>query len=123
MEENAMDGRWVEVCALSDITPGTGVAALLNGRQLAIIRTCSDQLFALGNYDPFSKACVIARGIIGDHNGTPKIASPMYKQSFDLRNGRCLEDPEICLGSYAVRVVEGRVEVYSAPAPAEAPLR
>ena len=52
------------------------------------------QIFAVGNYDPFSHAFVIARGIVGDRGGVPKIASPIFKQSFDLRTGQCLDDRE-----------------------------
>ena len=44
----------------------------------------------------------------------PKIASPIFKQSFDLRTGQCLDDPAVRLASYPVRVVEGRVLVASA---------
>ena len=53
------------------------------------------RLFAIGNFDPFSKAFVLCRGIVGDKGGVPKIASPIYKQTFDLRTGQCLEDPRV----------------------------
>ena len=36
---------------------------------------------------------MISRGIVGDRGGVPKIASPIFKQSFDLRTGQCLDDP------------------------------
>jgi nitrite reductase (NADH) small subunit len=104
--------EWLEVCALADIPPGCGVAALLRGRQIALVRPGEgDTLFALSNYDPFSEAFVIARGIVGDAAGRPKIASPIYKQSFDLATGACLDDASIRLPVYPVRVRGGRVEV------------
>ena len=104
--------EWLEVCALSDIPPGCGVAALLRGRQIALVRPGEgDTLFALSNYDPFSEAFVIARGIVGDAAGRPKIASPIYKQSFDLATGACLDDASVRLPVYPVRVRGGRVEV------------
>lgn len=104
--------EWLEVCALADIPPGCGVAALLRGRQIALVRPGEgDTLFALSNYDPFSEAFVIARGIVGDCAGRPKIASPIYKQSFDLETGACLDDASIRLPVYPVRVRDGRVEV------------
>ena len=86
---------WVDVCALEEITPDTGVAALVDGRQIAIVRVGEgdqQQVYAVGNFDPFSQAFVIARGIVGDRGGIPKIASPIFKQSFDLRTGQCLDD-------------------------------
>jgi|SRR5450432_1508307 len=104
--------EWLDVCAIADVPPGCGVAALLVGRQLALVRPGdAEGLFALSNYDPFSEAFVIARGIVGDHAGRPKIASPIYKQSFDLETGVCLDDPTVKLSVYPVRVRHGRVEV------------
>jgi nitrite reductase (NADH) small subunit len=70
-----------------------------------------DRLYALSNFDPFSDAFVIARGIVGDRAGRAKIASPIYKQSFDLETGACFDDPAVTLPTYPVRVREGRVEV------------
>ena len=106
-------GAWQRVCALEDIVPQTGVCALLGRKQVAVFRVAGDpdELYALSNFDPFSKAFVLGRGIVGDRNGVPKIASPMYKQSFDLRTGQCLDDPEVKVTSYPVRVRDGWVEV------------
>jgi len=105
---------WEDVCALDDILPGTGVCALVAGRQVAVVRTAAD-LYAIGNFDPFSKAFVLSRGIVGDRGGVPKIASPIYKQTFDLRTGQCLDDPRVRVPSYEVRVERGRVLVSRQP--------
>ena len=103
---------WVDVCALDDVTPDTGVAALVGGRQIAVVRVGDGaDVYAVGNFDPFSRAFVIARGIVGDRGGVPKIASPIFKQNFDLRSGQCLDDPAIRLPSYPVRVAGGRIAV------------
>lgn len=104
--------RWVDVCELDAIVPGTGMAALLGGDQIAIVRSRDGRaIYALSNFDPFSKAFVIARGIVGDRGGVPKIASPIYKQNFDLRTGVCLDDPKVRLPVYPVRERAGRVEL------------
>ena len=105
--------EWIDVCAVDDITPDTGVAVLLGELQIAIVRVGDgdDQIFAVGNYDPFSHAFVIARGIVGDRGGVPKIASPIFKQSFDLTSGQCLDDANVRLPSYPTRVCEGRVSI------------
>jgi nitrite reductase (NADH) small subunit len=102
---------WVDVCALEEVLPNTGVCALLAGKQIAIFRAGSDELYALSNFDPFSKAFVLSRGIVGDRGGVPKVASPIFKQSFDLRTGRCLDDAEVVVRTYPVRLRGGRVEV------------
>jgi len=105
---------WEDVCALEDIVPDTGVCALVDGRQVAIVRT-DGTVYAIGNFDPFSKAFVLSRGIVGDRGGIPKIASPIYKQTFDLRTGACLDDPRVRVPSYEVRVERGRVLVHRQP--------
>jgi nitrite reductase (NADH) small subunit len=103
---------WFDVCALADIAPASGVAALIGERQIALVRPGDDErIFAVSNYDPFSEAFVIARGIVGDKGGRPKIASPIYKQGFDLETGVCIDDPSVRLPIYGVRVRQGRVEV------------
>jgi nitrite reductase (NADH) small subunit len=114
-EEPALDGAWVDVCALDDIVPQTGVCALLGRKQVAVFRVGVDDLYALSNFDPFSKAFVLSRGIIGDRAGVPKVASPVFKQNFDLRSGQCLDDPAVAVTTYPVRLRAGRVEVFVAP--------
>jgi assimilatory nitrate reductase catalytic subunit len=94
----------VAVCRLADIVPGGGVCALVGGEQVAVFRLADDSVYALGNYDPFSRANVLSRGIVGDLKGQLVVASPVYKQHFSLRSGRCLEDPAVRVPVYGVRV-------------------
>ena len=101
---------WRDVCALSDIVPNAGVCALVGADQVALVRI-GDEVFAIDNFDPFARAFVISRGIVGDRGGVPIIASPIYKQPFDLRTGQCLDDPTVRLRVFSARVRDGRVEV------------
>jgi nitrite reductase (NADH) small subunit len=107
---------WEDVCSVDDVLPDTGVCALVAGRQVAIIRA-GDTFYALSNFDPFSKAYVLSRGIVGDRGGVPKIASPIFKQTFDLRSGRCLDDPRVSIPTHEVRIERGRIFVCSTPRP------
>lgn len=103
---------WQDVCAFDDLLPDRGACALVDGHQVALFRVSpTDDLFALSNHDPFSGANVMSRGIVGSRGDVVKVASPMYKQSFDLRTGVCLDDPTVSLPVYVVRAREGRVEV------------
>lgn len=96
------------VCRLDQIEREGGVTALVAGEAVAVIRTYDDQVFALSNYDPFGKASVLARGIVGTltvaDEQVPFVASPLLKQRFDLRTGRCLDDPSVRVATYDVRV-------------------
>ena len=86
-----MDGRaathaW-PVCRVDDLEVERGATALVHGQAVAIFRTHDDEVYALGNHDPFAKASVLARGIVGTRGDVPFVASPMHKQAFDLRTG------------------------------------
>lgn len=102
---------WIEVCALDELVPGRGVCALVGSYQVALFRLPDDTLFGLSNYDPFSEAFVLSRGIVGTRGDVPKVASPVYKQSFDLRTGVCLDDPSVAVATFPVRVVDGWITV------------
>jgi len=102
----------VPVCRFADLQPERGVAALLpDGVQVAVFRTHDGTLHALSNVDPFSGAAVLSRGIVGDRGGTPVVVSPIYKQAFDLRTGRCLDDDAVSVAVFPARVVDGMVLV------------
>ena len=103
-------GHRVFVCALGDVLDGAGVCALVDGEQLALFRV-GEEVFALENHDPWSGANVLARGIVGDLQGQLVVASPVYKQHFNLRTGRCLEDESVGLRHWPCGVLDGRVWV------------
>lgn len=106
---------WTAVCAATDILPNTGVAALVDGRHVAVFRVGGDQLYAIDNVDPKSGASVLSRGLVGNLGDRIVVASPLYKNHFDLRNGECIEAPEHSVRAHAVRVDQGRVVVALAP--------
>lgn len=111
-EIKAIAKNWVTVCSLDAIAPNTGVTALIETEQVAIFRIGqTEEVYAVGNFDPFSKAFVMSRGIVGDRKGVLKVASPIYKQNFNLKTGVCLDDQNISLPAYSARVVEGQVQV------------
>jgi NAD(P)H-dependent nitrite reductase small subunit len=103
--------NWTAVCALDDIVPNSGVCALISGRQVAVFRVSDDRVYALSNHDPFSNANVLSRGIVGDIKGELVVASPVYKQHFNLATGQCIEDEAVKVTSFAARVSNGMVEV------------
>ena len=106
--------EWKPICAFDDITPQTGVCALVDGKQIAIFRF-DDMVFAVDNYDPASQANVISRGMVGDLGGDPVVASPIYKHHYSLVTGRCLEDPDNSIAAYPVRLLDGKVWLQSTP--------
>ncbi|TXH04200.1 MAG: nitrite reductase small subunit NirD [Nevskiaceae bacterium] len=115
MEKGSIKGG-VEVCALDDILPDMGVCALVEGRQVAVFRVGeTDEVYAIGNYDANSGAAVLSRGIVGDLGGRLVVASPIYKQHYDLKTGECIEDPIASVRVYSASVKDGRVFVAAPP--------
>lgn len=108
---------WVSVCSLSELVDGVGVCALVDGKQIAIFKIPSldgsqdYSLHALGNYDPKGKAFVLSRGVVGDIQNVPVVASPLYKHHFSLLSGYCLEDDNYQVPVYSLKVYNGRVFV------------
>jgi len=99
------------VCQYDVLLPERGVAALIGDVQIALFRTHDGSVFAIGNQDPFSGANVMSRGIVGSRGDVHTVASPMFKQVFDLRTGVCLDDPSVSLPVYPVEIVDGQVLV------------
>lgn len=101
---------WVQACPLGTLLPGRGVAVLLpDDAQAAVFLLPNGMLYAVDNLDPYSGAAVLSRGLTGDREGEPTVASPLLKQRFSLRTGEALDDPSVRLTTYAVRVLTGTV--------------
>lgn len=104
--------NWIDVCAIDDLQPESGICALVQGKQVAIFYLARQQaVYALSNFDPFCRANVLSRGMLGDMGGEPMVASPMYKQHFHLRTGVCFEDAECSVFAYQVRIENNRVSI------------
>ncbi|MFQ6391828.1 nitrite reductase (NAD(P)H) small subunit family protein [Nocardia sp. KC 131] len=119
---------WTQACRLDYLIPGRGVAVLLRGgrragaqrpgatlSQAALFLLSDGTLCAVGNIDPFGRAAVMSRGIVGDRGGIPVVASPLLKQAFSLVDGHCLDDDSAALPVYAVRVDDGIVSISNEP--------
>lgn len=120
----ALEPTWVQICTLEDLPRERGACALVDGTQVALFRTFDDTVYAVQQLDPYSGAHVMSRGIVGTRGGTPTVASPMYKQVFDLRTGECLDpvgkDPRHLL-AYAVRLADGVVSIGPPSPPDQVP--
>ena len=74
------------------------------------------ELYATQNTCPHTQTAVLARGIVGDQCGTPKVACPLHKRTFDLRSGACLSQDAPAIATFAVRV-EGDDVLVELPPP------
>ena len=102
---------WGKVCSLSDLIVESGVCALVKGHQIALFYLPKENptVYAVGNWDPIGKANVLSRGIVGDVKGQLVVASPLYKQHFDLISGVCIEDDAISIPVYPVAIEDNQI--------------
>ncbi|WP_440875639.1 nitrite reductase small subunit NirD [Thalassotalea sp. PLHSN55] len=109
--------NWADICSIDEILPNMGRCALVDGEQVAIFRVkaigqdIDDQFYAVNNYCPFSDANIISRGIVGSLSDQIVVASPLYKQHFDLVSGKCLEDETVSLKTYPVRIEGNKIQL------------
>lgn len=124
------DQTMIDICALSDLSVERGAAALLGGDQVAVFRLVDDSVRACQQHDPYSGTNVLSRGLIGSHEVSagdggpeelvPTIASPMYKQVWNLDTGEVLDaggGEKLPIAVHAAEVRDGRVLVSAAPRP------
>ncbi|AKK10356.1 nitrite reductase (NAD(P)H) small subunit [Corynebacterium uterequi] len=113
------------ICTTAQLTPGLGAAALLEGnRQVALFRLHAalagdagtpgpdgTRYVAVDNIDPYTGAAVMSRGIVGETDGRPTIASPLLKQKFFLDTGASLQGDDKALACYDVSIDDDVVYV------------
>ena len=106
---------WTDICPVNDLTPNAGICAQFNEQQVAIF-LCkrTDTLYAVSNYDPFGDANVLSRGIIGSTEDITYVASPLYKQRFNLTTGECLDSEVHQLKTFDVRIENQQVQLKEA---------
>lgn len=106
------DLTWHDICDTAELPKNAGVAALLGDLQIAIFSIGEEaQIYAIANYDPFSDTNVLARGIVGSIGEEIVVASPIYKEHFNLATGQCLEDENVSVASYPVRIENNRISI------------
>lgn len=104
--------EWYTVCHRDALIKNSGVCVLWGHEQVAIFychRT--DSLYAVDNYDPVGEANVLSRGILGSLGDDIVVASPLYKQHFNLLTGQCIELPEVKLKTFSVRCQGEKVQL------------
>src|SRR5690606_26327490 len=102
--------QWRALCSRRDLAAQSGVAAWLDGTQVALFHL-ADEACAIENRDPKSGANVIGSGILGSVKGQKVVAAPLYKQHFRLDDGACLEDPQQRLQVWPARLNGDTVEI------------
>ena len=98
---------WVDVCALGDIPVlGARRVARPRGMDVAVFRTSTDEVFALLDRCPH-KGGPLSQGIVAGRS----VACPLHNWVIALDTGLAVAPDEGCTPRFAVRVVDGRVQL------------
>ncbi len=99
------DLRWVEVGKVWNF-PHDGGATIKYGKtQIAVFNFVSrGEWYATQNMCPHRREFVLARGMVGDANGKPKVACPVHKKTYSLESGQCLSGDDYTIQVFAVKV-------------------
>ena len=103
---------WHAACSTDHIPEDGGACVLLNGRQIAIFNfTRRGEWYATDNECPHRQQMAVSRGMIGSHEGEPKVACPFHKKTFSLQSGQCLNDEAYRINTFPVMVKENQVYI------------
>ena len=109
---------WRTICGTTDLVKDSGISALIansagEDEQIAIfhIPNSEQKIYAVGNYDPIGQANVLYRGLVGCIDDEPVVSSPLYKQHYSLKTGRCLQEDKT-ISVYDIRIENEQVQLY-----------
>jgi len=110
---------WVSVGRVEDFPKDGGMAIRYGSAQIAVYQFSSrGEWYACQNMCPHMRDMVLARGLIGDQKGIPKVACPQHKKTFSLKTGECLSGDPYKVRTFPVRVEGGEVYL-ELPSPGE----
>ncbi|TAF97363.1 MAG: nitrite reductase (NAD(P)H) small subunit [Cytophagia bacterium] len=104
--------NWLKAAPVSAFPENGGACVMLNGQQIAIFNfALTNKWYATDNECPHKHEMALARGMIGDTAGEPKVACPFHKKTFSLETGLNLQGESYCIRTYPVKVEDGVVYV------------
>jgi nitrite reductase (NADH) small subunit len=100
---------WFPACKTEDVPANGGVCVKYKNEQIALFNfTRRGEWYASQNMCPHRLQMALSRGMIGSHEGEPKVACPFHKKSFSLIDGHCMTgEEEYKIKTYEVRIEDG----------------
>ena len=102
--------QWVNVGNVRDFPRDGGSTIKYGQTQIAVFRFSSrGEWYATQNMCPHKQAFVLSRGILGDQSGTPKVACPLHKKTYSLKDGACTSGEDYSIRVFPVKVMNEEV--------------
>ncbi|MEN0047482.1 MAG: nitrite reductase small subunit NirD [Bacteroidota bacterium] len=103
---------WFRVAKTQDFPTNGGACVKYKDKQIAVFNfSRRNEWYACQNLCPHKLEMIIARGIIGDEAGEPKVACPLHKKTFSLKTGENLNSDLPAIAVYPTKVEGGYVFV------------
>src|SRR5690606_12133224 len=101
---------WQRLARVQDVPEEGGTSVLYGETQIALFHFKSkNKWYATQNLCPHKREMVLARGMLGDVSGTPKVACPFHKKTFNLETGDGISDEELSIATFPVKIEDGWV--------------
>ena len=101
----ATDLRWSPVCSVASLARGQALGLHVDGRAVAVFRTCDGEVFALADDDG-----ALSAGTLASRRDVPVVVAEGSGQRFELPRGTCV-DGGASVTPFPVRITDGAVEV------------
>ena len=103
---------WFKAGKTSDFPTEGGGCIKYKNKQIAVINfSRRNEWYACQNACPHKMEMVLSRGMIGSTDEIPKIACPMHKKTFSLKDGCNLNGEDYSIATYPVKIVDNEVFV------------
>lgn len=103
---------WFNAGKTSDFPNDGGNCIKYKDKQIAVINfERRKEWYACQNLCPHKMEMVLSRGMIGSVDEIPKIACPIHKKTFSLKDGSNLSGDDLKIATYPVKIIDGEVFV------------
>jgi len=103
---------WFKAARVQDFPENGGACIKYKDLQVAVFNfSRRNEWYACQNLCPHKMQMVLSRGMIGSHQGEPKVACPFHKKTFSLKTGACLNAEECNITVYPIRIENGYVHI------------
>ncbi|WP_405205881.1 nitrite reductase small subunit NirD [Aquimarina sp. LLG6339-5] len=101
---------WFKAASINAFPKDGGACVKYKDLQIAVFNfERLNNWYACQNLSPEKNEMVLSRGMIGDHNGIPKVACPLHKKTFSLETGENLNGDLPPIAIYPIKVENGNV--------------
>ncbi|GEO02468.1 hypothetical protein AAE02nite_01320 [Adhaeribacter aerolatus] len=103
---------WFKAAEVSAFPADGGACVKYQNQQIAVFNfTRRNEWYACQNMCPHKQQMILARGLVGDQCGEPKVACPFHKKTFSLLTGENLNGECYEIQTYPVKVEDGFVYI------------